>query len=333
MKKLLVLLIVFITFVTFAQPKFTPISTMPGAFSRMGFGARGMGMGNALSAVIDGNLVSYYNPAVIVYQQDNSFQTSYSILSLDRHLNFLNFTRKFDFYARGASKERGAKPQSTAGVSVGIINSGVSKIDGRDNSGNKTGDLSTSENQFFLAFANKFSSKFSLGVSVKFYYYKLYESVTSTGVGLDVGALYRINNQWNVSLMLSDLNSKYKWDTSPIYSTDGTTSENKFPILKKLGLSYTNRDLGIIADAEFENSNAGTNYLRAGVEYNIFDKLYLRTGFDQFNLSNSDDPAQPTFGFSYFRKFGNIVFGVDYAFIIEHYSPSDRHIIGISANF
>lgn len=100
---------------------------MAGSFSRMGFGARGMGMGNAMAAVIDGNLVSYYNPALSAFQNDNYFQTSYSFLSLDRALNFLNFTKKFEF---GKSKKK-----RTAGISIGIINAGVSGIKGTDNQG------------------------------------------------------------------------------------------------------------------------------------------------------------------------------------------------------
>ena len=39
------------------------IEGAPGAFSRLGFGARGMGMGNAMTAVEDGDLSSFYNPA------------------------------------------------------------------------------------------------------------------------------------------------------------------------------------------------------------------------------------------------------------------------------
>ena len=82
----------FISSVIFAQSsQFSEISSVPGAFSRTGFGARGMGMGNAMSAVINGSKVSYYNPALSVFQKGNSFQTSYSFLSLDRKLNFLNF--------------------------------------------------------------------------------------------------------------------------------------------------------------------------------------------------------------------------------------------------
>ncbi len=333
MKRIIILSVLFISVVAFAQPKLSKISTMPGAFSRMGFGARGMGMGNAMSAITEGNLVSYYNPAVTVFQKDNSFQTSYSILSLDRSLNFLNFTRRFQFYSKKDSAVENPKPVSTAGISLGIINSGVSKIDGRDNEGYKTGDLSTSENQFFLAFANRFSEKFALGVSIKFYYYKLYQKITSTGVGLDIGAIYIVNRYWHIAAMISDLNSKYKWDSTPIYNTDGANSEDQFPLLKKIGVSYTNDELGLIADVDFENSNAGSNIVRAGIEYNIITGLYLRGGFDQFNLSNADEPAQPTFGFSYFKQFGDITAGINYAFMIERYSPEDRHIVGLNINF
>ena len=154
----------------------------------MGFGARGIGMGNAMSSITQGNLVSYYNPALSPFQEKNSFQAGYSFLSLDRSLNFLSFTRKFDFYS---SKDTSSvkQPSGTAGISAGIINSGVSGIDGRDNNGLQTGELSTTENQFFISVANRFSRKFSLGIAVKFYYYKLYEKITSSGLGLDLKPL------------------------------------------------------------------------------------------------------------------------------------------------
>lgn len=316
-----------------AQPEFTKISSMPGAFSRIGFGARGIGMGNSMSAVTEGNLVSYYNPALIVYQENNYFQTSYSFLSLDRSLNFLNFTRKFEFYSSKDSAIENPKPRAIAGISVGIINAGVSKIDGRDNQGIKTGDLSTSENQFFVGLANRFSEKLSIGIAIKFYYYKLYEEISTNSVGFDAGMLYRVNDEWNVSLMISDINSKYKWDTSPVYELEGTTSEDKFPVLKKIGVSYRNSGLGLIASAEFENSNAETNFIRVGAEYNLIENLFIRGGVDQFNLSNSDFLPKPALGFSYFKQFGSITFGVDYAFMIEQYSPYDRHIVGLNITF
>ncbi|MCJ7553384.1 MAG: hypothetical protein MUO34_05810 [Ignavibacteriaceae bacterium] len=316
-----------------AQPEFSEMAVRPGAFSRIGFGARGIGMGNAMSAVTEGNLVSYYNPAITVFQKNNSFQTSYTFLSFDRALNFLNFTRKFDFYSSRDTSTLNRKPSTTAGVSIGIINSGVGKIDGRDNNGLKTEELSTSENQFFLSVANRFSERLSVGISTKLYYYKLYEEITSTGIGLDVGVLYRINDEWNVALMISDLNSKYEWDSAPVYDRDGIITKDDFPLLKKIGFCYTRKDIGFIAGFEFENSNANTNIIRFGAEYNIYDALFLRAGLDQFNLSNKDWAAKPSAGFSYFKQIDGIIVGVNYAFQLEQYSSSDRHIVGVNINF
>lgn len=321
-----------LTAAVFAQPKYTEISSMPGAFSRMGFGARGIGMGNAMSSITNGNLVSYYNPALSPFQEGNSANVGYTFLSLDRSLNFLSFTRRFELSSNKENPD-GSKIIRAAGVSAGIINSGISKIDGRDNNGLKTSELSTSENQFFLAFANRFSPKFSIGVAVKFYYYKLYEDITSNAFGIDLGALYKINDNLNVSFVITDLNSKYSWDSSPVYGLNGMTTKDEFPLIKKLGVSYYNPELKLLTALEFENSNAETNIIRAGAEYNIFENLFIRGGIDQFNLSNTDSPIKPSLGFSYFKPIESFTIGVEYAFMIEQYSSSDRHIIGINFIF
>lgn len=334
MKKILLTfsILFLISSLNFAQPKFIDINARAGAFSRMGFGARGIGMGNAMSSVITGNLVSYYNPALSPFQENNSFQAGYSFLSLDRSLNFLSFTRKFDFYSSNDTSAN-RQPRGTAGISAGIINSGVSGIDGRDNNGLQTGELSTSENQFFLSVSNRFSRKLSIGIAVKFFYYKLYEKISSSGLGLDLGALYRVNDNWNVSFVVSDLNSKYEWDTGPIYQQQGIPTTDRFPLIKKIGLSYNNPELKLLTAIEFEKSNAGTNIIRAGAEYSIYEGLYLRCGIDQFNLNNVEAAFKPSLGFSYSTNFGDYIISVDYAFMAEQYSSSDRHIIGLNINF
>jgi hypothetical protein len=331
MRKLLLATLLF-TISVHAQSQYSAISGMPGAFSRLGFGARGIGMGNAMSAIKDGNLVSYYNPALTVFQEGNSFQTSYTFLSLDRHLNFLNFTKKFEF-GKKDMPDGTVKPRSIAGVSVGVINAGVTNIDGRDSQGNQTETLSTSENQFFVAVANKFSDKLSVGIAFKFYYYKLYEQVTSNALGFDVGALYSINDAMTVSIAFSDINTKYKWDTGKIYGSSGTTSEDKFPLMKRIGFSYKFDEPGIVAAIEYESSNADASYFRAGAEYNLFNDLFLRAGVDRVNINNFDIPVRPSLGLSYFYKAGFIILGFDYAFVIEPYSAGDQHVIGINVNF
>lgn len=315
----------------YAQTGFAGLNSMPGAFSRMGFGARGIGMGNAMSSVIEGNLVSYYNPALSAFQQDNSFAASYSFLTMDRTLNFLNFTKRFELKSKGQQEEK--KQVRTPGLSIGLINAGVTKIDGRDAQGLKTGDLSTSENQFFLSFSNRFSEKVAVGLAVKFYYFKLYEKITTSGIGFDLGALYSVNSRIIVSGVLTDINSKYKWDTAPVRDQNGKVTENKFPIGKKLGISYRIPEIGLIASAEFEGYGKGANFFRFGAEYNIYDQLYIRGGIDRLNPGNKDYPSRPGAGFSYFKKLSGFTAGIDYAFAAEPYSSSGRHIVGVNINF
>jgi len=330
--KIIIFIILIIPISISAQPEFSSISSMPGAFSRFGFGPRGIGMGNSMSSVTNGNLVSYYNPAVTPFQENNSFQAGYTFLSLDRNLNFLSFTRRFDFFsARDTAAVR--KPRSSAGISIGIINSGVDKIDGRDNQGFQTGELSTSENQFFLGLSNRFSQRLAMGIAAKFYYFKLYEDISSTNLGFDIGALYRVTDQVNIAFVITDINSKYKWDSQPVYGRDGIISEDKFPLLKKFGTSYFNKELGLLVSTELVLTNGQNSFIRAGVEYNIFDNLFLRGGVDELSLNNSDWPVKPSAGISFARAAGSFLIGFDYAFMIEQYSSADRHIIGLNLNF
>lgn len=314
----------------FAQPEFSKLNSMAGAFTRMGFGARGISMGNSISALDEGNLVSYYNPALSAFQEKNYFQSSYSFLSLDRSLNFLNFTRKIEF---GKSKSANGKPRSIAGISFGIINAGVSNIDGRDSQGEKFKTLSTSENQFFLNFSNRFSEKFALGVGLKLFYYKLYEDITSSGFGFDIGALYKFNKNLNFAFVMTDINTKYKWDTSELYGTEGNSTINNFPFLMKISSAYKFDDPKLVATIEFEHSNAETDFVRLGTEYNVIENFFLRGGIDRISVSNFDIPLKPAFGFSYSKTFSEILIGVNYAYSIEPYASYDHHIIGIEILF
>lgn len=326
LKKIIIITICVLTSIIYAQSEFSSLNSKPGSFSRMGFGARGMGMGNAMSAVIDGNIVTYYNPALSVYQKKNSFQTSYTFMTLDRSLNFVSFTKKFRLKS-GNSSER------FIGFSIGLINSGVSEIPGYGIQGNYTGELSTSENQFFLALANKFSEKFTIGVTFKYLYNSLYQEMTTSGIGVDIGAIYRITNNLTAAFTLTDLNSKYSWDSSDLYGLDGKQIKDKFPLLTKLGLSYSTLEKKLLVALDFEKSNAETNIVRIGAEYLIHENLYVRAGCDRIHLENFNIPVRPSLGFSYFYELDNSKIGIDYAFVVEPYSSGDLHIVGVNFNF
>lgn len=316
-----------------AQPKYEKTNSAPGDFARIGFGARGVAMGNAISAYRANYPVSFYNPALAGYQSGNLLNAGYTFLSLDRSVNYLSFGRKFEFYSAKDSALPVKKPRATAGFAFGIINSGVSEIDGRDNHGFKTKTLSTSENLLFISLSNRFSDKFAAGLNAKLYYYKLYEDVSATSLAFDVGILYNYSQNLSISFTLSDLNASYRWDTSPIYSQEGSITDEKFPTTKKLGFSYAITERGLDIAGEFEWNNLERKLVRFGAEYKLYENFHLLAGLDKIHFYNRDEMPVPSVGVSYLHLMSPVNVGFDYAFSYEQFSLTTRHLINLKILF
>jgi hypothetical protein len=294
------------------------IAGQPGAFSRLGFGARGMGMGNAMAAVRQGDVVSYYNPALLPWMETRHASASVGLLSLDRRLNFL-----------GASFPL----PPAAGVSVGLINSGVSGIDGRDSDGEPTGELSTSENAAYLGFGIRFKPGFSLGVNLKLLYYNLYEDISSTTFGFDIGGAYPLSEAVTVAVTVRDVNSKYSWDTSDLYGQNGQTSNDRFPLLYTGAVAVALPDsLGLVA-VEIEASGRNSLIARAGTEVNVVPELSVRAGIDRIDLKEEGNGIRPTFGLTARKALDGWTPAITYAFVVEPFSPGGMHVLSLAILF
>lgn len=289
---------------------------LAGAPFRLGFGARGIGMGNSLTSVSFGNVSSYYNPALLPFQPLPTVLLSYGSLSLDRRLNFLSYSQHLN---------------PDAGLSVGIINSGVSDIEGRDSDGQPTQTYSTSENQFFFSFGLSPSKDVSVGVTAKVLYYSLFSNVKSTTFGMDFGALYSLSDEWKIGAVLQDILSKYKWDTSKLYGESGSFYVDNFPLRKRVGISYCSREWGFIASGEMEwIGSAG--YARFGAELELFSGLQIRGGLDQISFTG-DVAAKPSVGFSVQTAVASWSPRVDYAYVFEPYVSSGMHYLTLTLSF
>ncbi len=311
-------ILTFAAFLSVPQAGFGQLAGTAGAFARMGFGSRGIGMGNAMTAVISGEINSHYNPAVVSFAEDRYVSAAFGILSLDRSLNFLSYTQS-------------VKP--TAGIAVGIINSGVGKIDGRDSDGIHTSTYSTSENQFFLTFANRFVPAYSLGITVKLYHNRLFEDLSETSIGFDFGLLFKVTEQLTIGAAIQDLRAEYKWDTSELYGQFGNITKDEFPMLRRLGVAYRLPNNLAVVSADFENSYKGTNRLRFGTELNLTPNFSLRGGVDRIDPDEPSENVKPTFGFSIEREVGRFTPSLHYAYVFESFAPGGIHLIGLAARF
>lgn len=305
----IILLLLVLSVSSFAQ-----LGGLPGAFTRMGFNARGIAMGNAMTSVTTGDVSGFYNPALSSFQNDHLINAGYSFLSLDRSLNFVSYTKNFKLPKQS---------EGGAGITFSWLNSGVGKIDGRDIDGFSIGELSTSENQFLFAPSIMVSDKISLGVGFKLYYNKLYEGVSSTSFGFDLGGLYKVNDKINIGVTVKDINSKYDWNTNEIYGTsNGKQTKEKFPRLFTLGISYQlPKNFGLIS-IDYETSNKKSNIIRIGTEINPVKDINFRAGIDRFDYSSEDKigGSRAMFGIGYQKSFKSYIIGIDYSFVIEPYT-------------
>ena len=339
MKKLLLTYLISLI----AGSVFEQVGSFAGAFARMGFGARGLSMGNAMVSNIFTDNFGYYNPAISTFQEQGIVNVGYSFMSFDRSLNFVGFSRKFKL----PNQEKGG-----AGITLSWINSGVSDIDGRNNDTRQIGMFSTFDNQFYLGTGFLLDEQLAIGVGFKLYYSKLFEDVTSKlALGFDVGAIYKLRHNLTIGLAVRDLGAKNEWSSSEIYGSSGNITVDKFPTLINIGSSYKLPDNkgSVTLEAEYikirqpENFNSDSGVelydefsVKLGGEYKLTESIILRAGIERINFGVDDffGNIKPAAGFGFTRKFSeDINLGLDYSFQLEPYSKSALQNVSLVFKF
>ena len=201
------------------------------------------------------------NPGMLGFSDGYEFTTSYAYLPLDRRWNALSFS---------------ANLPPTATISLGWIHAGVHQIDGRDFQGEHTEFLSTAQDAFVLAFANKFSDKISIGIAGKLIQHRLLE-ISAKGFGLDFGFASKITENWLIAGSVRDIKSQTTWKTDELFNL-GSQYEEKFPIRFALGACWRKSDFELAT--EWEKIYNVSERIRAGISYDLPYQIVLRGGFD-----------------------------------------------------
>ena len=312
-----------------------------GAFSRIGFGARGIALGNALVADAMGNGSPYYNPALAPMASSQNLAASTALMSFDRQLQFLQFATPLE---------------PSAGIAGGLIHAGVSNIDGRDNSGYHTEYYSTDEFAVFLAFGTRLSERLTGGIGLQLFRADMHEGLEAVHtIGIDVGLTYAATEALRLGLAVDDLLARYSWDTSSLYGSGGKTTSDRFPVRVRAGASYLlmdgraqlvaeyessfvsseyrTRSIQIVGDApqvveESERSTAFDGRLRVGGEYNLSDVFTVRGGLDRIG-GGAPEGLAPSAGFTVAQPVGPLGLRGEYAFVLEPYGTGAMHLISL----
>ncbi len=312
-----------------------------GAFTRLGFGARGMGLGNALVADRDGDTSPFYNPALSPFVSGQQLELSAAIMRFDRQLQALHFATPL-------------RPR--AGVAAGILHAGVGNIDGRDNNGFHTESLSTDEFAFFLAFGLKLTDRVSGGLSLQLFRSDLFDGLKAVNsVGLDFGVSADVTDELSVGIVVEDVLAKFKYDTSGLFGDAGGSTTDHFPVRLRLGAAYKlfggkarvlaeyesrverlelrRRRIEIVGGVPVEafasdELSLQSSYLRFGGEYDLTDRFKVRGGVDQFG-SEGFSESRPSTGFTLVQPVGGLVMRVEYAFLLEPFAVGTLHVLSL----
>ncbi len=299
---------------------------LAGAFLRLGLGARALAMGDVGVAIPGSGFGIYYNPATLPYLENRTLLSSYSYLSLDRHLNFAGF-------ATPLHPPVGQTEQAlSAGLGVGWISAGPGELEGRDSDGNPIGTFKNSENAFSVSFAVRLTDFVALGISPTVLYNSFPdltqgEALSSTRLGFDAGLLVNPLQNLYLGVQARHINSQYRWDTSTLWGEEGTTVVDKFPRIYRAGAAYL-FDFGLLLAGEFETSDQEDNQMHIGGEYALKNlhpyDFCLRAGYDDKDYA---------FGFGFGFPVWKIQGQLDYAYQLQDIPPYDSQAISFSVNF
>ncbi|WP_146110148.1 PorV/PorQ family protein [Salinibacter sp. 10B] len=300
-----------------------------GAFSRIGFNARGLALGNALVADSSADVSPYYNPALLPSASQQRVSATAALLAYDRQLQSLEFTTPLG---------------PTAGVGVGLLHAGVTGIDGRNSDGVHTETLSTDEFALSLSFGNRILERLSAGVSLTLYQSDVVPDASPVrGFGVDLGVVYQLSSRLRLAGRVSDLLAKYEWETG---SVNGQSRVDHFPVRVHVGGSYVLQNGRLRLLAEFESrtvqryrqvvdriitTSAGPRRElrtetfrlhslqgRVGAAYRPMDILTLRTGLDHIGWGGTSG-LQPSAGFGLRQTVGELDVRISYAAVLEPY--------------
>ena len=173
----------------------------------------------------------------------------------------------------------------------------------------KFGDDLYSEQRLHLAFGNKIQMV-SLGVGLDLLQYNVSTVGTNTSLAIQFGGIAEITPQLRFGAHISNLNQ------AKISSETG----EKAPTVMKAGISFLPSE-ELILNAEVEKDLDFDEVFKAGIEYQIIERVYLRTGI-------STEPFLGAFGVGFHPK--NLKF--DYAFSNDSRLGS-IHAISVAYSF
>ena len=247
-----------------------------GSSSRYGYSARSFALSDAMIADEYHTFQSFSNPSSLNQCSGTNYGISFFNMSLNRSIQTFYFSKGL---------------RGDAGLSIGILRSGVSDFTGKDSFNNPTDQLSMSDYYGLLSFGLK-----GFGLSIKMHYSNLYinddhaDKYSGNSIVLDFGwSKSFIDDQLRLAIKGENLiNSYLNWDVDIADGFSHSYSED-YPLILSIGSMYKiNKHHQFLA--QYDKINVENGYFllsRFGYEYNSLKNYSIRLGLkgkDDFRL-------------------------------------------------
>jgi hypothetical protein len=235
-------------------------------FLYIGQGARAAGLGGAYTAVSEGAIAAYWNPAGLA--QMDAGEVSLGHFSWYQDITVEQACLAFPLSEDGA----------VMAASLTYVNYG--NIEGYDQDGAFTENLSAYDLVGGLSIGYPLSDALSLGVTGKIINEKL-DTYSATGFAADLGLKYDFGKV-AVAAALTNVGSGITFDK---------VTED-LPTAVRLGVAVSPFNSGFMTSVEVEKRLHGDFVVRQGMELGFSHRYYLRAGYDY--LPSQDGRALAT---------------------------------------
>jgi opacity protein-like surface antigen len=295
----------------------TKTGTTAAAFSKVGVGARPIGMGGAFTATADDITAIYWNPGGLASTYGSEAYFNHVNWFADVRVDFAGFsTRLSDF--------------GVLGVFVTVM--------GMDEMAVRTIEMPEGTGELFnaggliigLSYARNLTEQFSLGANAKYIREYIWNS-TASGIAFDVGTLYRIPvlNELRLGASVSNFGTKMRMEgrdnvtvtesgggNANLINTEIQLDEFDLPLLFRIGVAVDairGETFRLTAAVDAVHPNDNTEYLNTGFEFAWNEILFLRAGVKSLLERDTEQGFTLGAGLNY-RVVGSVRLAFDYAY-------------------
>lgn len=323
MKKLFLLIIIF---AGTALAQYSNLGSAGAQFLQIPIGAKPVAMGGAFIGLADDASAFFWNPAGLAH-----------VNNWDAHFSYHKWFDLFDISAVSVAYNL----EDIGVFTVGLVSVTSEKMEiTTESQPNGTGGyFDASDNLFGVSFSRKLTEMFSVGITAKYVYQRIWNEVAD-GFAFDVGTQYNLGmNNLIIAMSFSNFGPDMKFegpDLNITYSKDQTlplsrlapgslqTDEFPLPLHFQVGIAmdlYTADFMKVRGGLDVTHPNDNVERINIGTEISVFDRIYLRGGY---RINYDDDK----FGFGAGTNFplSGTLLSFDYSYSVYDLLPNVQRI-------